>query len=252
MTQHVDDLIATYVLGALSDDERIRVEEHLRECERCRTEAAELAAVAGLLPLSLDPMSPPPALKQRILAAAAQDLASHATVESALERPAVPWYRRWFPLTRLGLAAAVVITLVVGIAIGRVVWTQTPSTQQRYHQLLGQFVAHGDEVVPFQPTQANIRGEAALVVTPSGSALVVVGHISPPPPGKVYQVWFMTTPAAPTSAGILARLPSQPKVVRLRIDARGYKLAAVTIEPGPTGSPHPTSPPLMQASLSRA
>lgn len=48
---HVQQLLGMYVLGALSPDEHVAVEDHLAECGVCRTECAELGEVSAFLDL---------------------------------------------------------------------------------------------------------------------------------------------------------------------------------------------------------
>jgi hypothetical protein len=71
------DLAAGFVLGALEADEEAAVREHLATCDQPHPEFGELGSVVALLAESLgarDLVEPPPALRARILAAAAADL----------------------------------------------------------------------------------------------------------------------------------------------------------------------------------
>ena len=63
-----EDSTAAYLLGALDDAERAGFEEHLAGCPACRAEVDELLPAARALPISVDPVDPPPALKARIMA----------------------------------------------------------------------------------------------------------------------------------------------------------------------------------------
>jgi anti-sigma factor RsiW len=68
--QDLHEQVAAYALDALDEDERCAYEEHLAECERCRTELAGLADTAGTLGLAADTGDPPASLRGRILDAA--------------------------------------------------------------------------------------------------------------------------------------------------------------------------------------
>src|SRR5690242_16876036 len=72
----VRDLAAPYVLGALERDEERDVTEHLRTCTDVHAEVRELAEVTPFLDQTIPQVEPPPSLRGRILAAAAEDLAA--------------------------------------------------------------------------------------------------------------------------------------------------------------------------------
>jgi predicted anti-sigma-YlaC factor YlaD len=101
--------LGAYVLGALSPEERVRVEEHLRTCQACAAEHEELRSLPALLdgvdPEDLHPVpvSPSPDLFERMSAAA------------ALERRRPLRSRTW------ALVAAAVIA-VLGVGAGITVW----------------------------------------------------------------------------------------------------------------------------------
>ena len=66
----VEELLGAYALGALSDAERARVEEHLPTCTEHQVAAEELRQVTPLLALTVDEREASPELRQRILDAA--------------------------------------------------------------------------------------------------------------------------------------------------------------------------------------
>jgi anti-sigma factor RsiW len=66
--EHVHDLVAAYVLGAVTPLEAALVEEHLAARGACRQVEAELRAVEALLPTLAGELAPPPALKAPLLA----------------------------------------------------------------------------------------------------------------------------------------------------------------------------------------
>ena len=70
----VRDLAASYVLGALTDQEMDAVREHLADCPETHAEFAELGSVVPALDAAVPLMEPPTALRDRIMAAAATDL----------------------------------------------------------------------------------------------------------------------------------------------------------------------------------
>jgi hypothetical protein len=70
----VRELAASFVLGALDEDETEAVRAHLASCADPHAEFAELGSVAAILAEIAPVVEPPPALKGRIMAAAAADL----------------------------------------------------------------------------------------------------------------------------------------------------------------------------------
>jgi anti-sigma factor RsiW len=96
--------VGAYVLGALEPGERDRFAEHLRGCDPCRTEVAELGRLPALLALvdpselRSGPVAVSPDLFRRVSAAA----------------------RR--PRRRLALAAAGLVLLGGGTAVGVATW----------------------------------------------------------------------------------------------------------------------------------
>jgi len=79
----VRDLAAPFVLGALDPDEMDAVRGHLASCAEPHPEFAELGSVVPVLAASVPQVEPPPALKDRLLAAAAADLAARRGASGA-------------------------------------------------------------------------------------------------------------------------------------------------------------------------
>lgn len=72
---HPKELLPSFVLDALEEDERGNVETHLTGCASCRAEVAELTAAADALVTSITPVAPPPAARERLMARVAADRA---------------------------------------------------------------------------------------------------------------------------------------------------------------------------------
>ena len=84
----IRDLAPAYVLGALERDEELAVAEHLRTCPDAHAEMAELGGVVPYLDETVPLEEPPPALRDRIMAAAAEDLASRPGAPAVASTPA--------------------------------------------------------------------------------------------------------------------------------------------------------------------
>jgi hypothetical protein len=68
--QPTREMLEAYALGALDEDERASIDDHLRTCADCRRLADELIETAHKLPLAVgaaSPLRPPATLKARVL-----------------------------------------------------------------------------------------------------------------------------------------------------------------------------------------
>jgi anti-sigma-K factor RskA len=110
--------LAAYLLGALEPEEEAAVEGHLRECPRCRDELRWLQPAVDVLPESVPPLEPPPALRERLLAevradAAAAEGAPAAERRAAAREPLAARMQRFFLRPAAALAAIALIGAVI-------------------------------------------------------------------------------------------------------------------------------------------
>ena len=63
MADDVHELSALYALDVLSRDERARFEEHLDDCDRCRSDLAGLRDAGSSLAFAIAGPAPPPELR---------------------------------------------------------------------------------------------------------------------------------------------------------------------------------------------
>jgi anti-sigma-K factor RskA len=90
----------TYALGALDGDERTAFEAHLAAgCPECEQHIRKTREALTLLPQALEPVTPPPTVKARVLA----QIAAEAAIEQTVTR--LP-RRRWWMMGVSALAAA--------------------------------------------------------------------------------------------------------------------------------------------------
>jgi anti-sigma-K factor RskA len=231
------DNVGSYVLHALPDDEYQRFTTHLRECEDCQREIANLQTAADTLPLATDQIAPPPELKDRIMAVVRGEAellnAAGARVDEAEPAPAPRRERRrWLlslrPLPAAGLATAV---LAIGVAGGAL-------------------LTGGDDTrtVSAKVTLASApAARASLDVTGDDGRLKVSGF---PPAGsdRVYQVWLVRGKGRPASAGLF-RVPANGRATfAIPESMTGVDQVMVSVEPG-GGSDQPTTKPVAAASM---
>jgi len=169
MADDLHTLSAPYALDALTADERVQFEEHLRTCARCQAELAGLQDAASSLAFAVEGPAPPPALRAAILDAA------------RAERPNVVPLRPRRTLTSVAAAYAVAASVA---AVGFGVWAAT------LHNSLSDsrdaIRVLGDPASRHVPIGGS-RGE--LVVAPSGQAVLAV-RLPKLPSGKTYEAWI--------------------------------------------------------------
>lgn len=226
MSLHDDT--AAYLLGALSDEERSRFEEHLTGCEACRRELAELKVAADALPVGVQQMAAPAALKGRIMATVRSEAELLAAAGADADRPVerAPTERRrwagWFGW-RSGLALA--CALLIGVAVGLNVSGSSQS------QVLTAQVA---------PQGASVTMEVR-----DGHSTLSARNLPAPPSGRVYQVWLKRR-------GVEAPEPTDslfsPRGGSASVDVAGsmddVEAVLVTHEPA-GGSSAPTTQPII-------
>lgn len=112
-----DDL-AAYALGALDGADAARLERHLEGCESCRERLEWLAPAVDLLPGTVEQLTPPPRLKENLMATVRAEAAG-------AEKPVMGKGERgswWASLRGLMLrpatGIAVLAVLVVGVGLG--------------------------------------------------------------------------------------------------------------------------------------
>jgi anti-sigma factor RsiW len=226
--------LAAYLLGALPQDEAAEFERHLEGCERCREEAASLRAAVDVLPVAVPPVTPPPRIKERVMAVVESEADLLHAAGSEADRPerrAKPrrGLRRWFPrpvITAGAAAAALAVGVIAGVAI---VGGHDDGSSQR--TLAAQVSG---------PAAATAR--ASVIVDGSQAKLRVTGMPSPRP-GRIYQVWLKRpgTPAEPAGTFML-----HSGDVRIPQAVHDGDRVMVTSEPDP-GSRRPTSAPTIVA-----
>ncbi|MFC3897336.1 anti-sigma factor domain-containing protein [Lentzea rhizosphaerae] len=227
-------LTGAYAVNALSDTERTAFETHLARCESCATEVAELAATATRLGAAVD-FPPPPHLRARVLAAAAE------TRQLSPHTPRLPRARGWGRAG--GLLAAACLVAVAFVAV-----QGTQSDRDQLAQLSSQYSRFSDLLSTPDARLVNASGPngstATAVVSASRNELLFVSKDMPAPPADhVYQLWLIDSDG-PHSAGLLAP-PSAPLVATGLSNARKV---AITVEPQ-GGSQVPTGDALMEIPL---
>jgi anti-sigma-K factor RskA len=228
MSIDLHTLAGAYAIDALSEEEARQFDRHLEECPACREEVRELQAAAARMGAA-EALAPPPALRERVLAAADQmpQLPPRVTRLDAVRK------RRWS--AKLAAAAAAAILAVGG---GVAVYESQRGHDQSY---LASTVAQ-----VFQAGDARTK----TVQTDHGSVTVAtsasLGRMALRTEGlralsgkRVYQLWAVHG-GTPTSAGVIENLKAG---AAMAMPSEGTKVA-ITVEPK-GGSEQPTTAPFV-------
>ena len=249
---HEQGFPEAYALDGLDGDERRAFAAHLAGCATCRADVAAARAVAAQLPLALDDAEPSPALRARILGAIAEDRAADTAGASAPAPLPLPLGAR----RRLPQAYAVAAVLLLTLGLGLLGWNLSLQRQVR------EAAAERDQArAALAAERAQPRATVATwTLAPTGGqpgsgqvlymrehqqAIVTISGLPPLQPGQVYQIWLIQNDR-PEGAGVL-QAPSGE--MAMQADMMRYQQIAITAEPGPNGSPQPTSQPLLAGTV---
>lgn len=190
------ELLPIYALDALPAGEEAQLEAHVSACRECSALLAEHRDSAASLALSTTPLQPSQALRDRILAGAAQAraLAPERTAAPVKRRPAWRW--GW----QGGLAAGCLLAVVVA-GIGFLTLDaqtdrfnrqqQVVARQRAALELIGSPDAEVLAMAPPDPQgSAQARGRA-FVDREGERATVVMSGLTPPGDG-VYTMWTIS------------------------------------------------------------
>jgi hypothetical protein len=227
--------LALYALQALSEEEASAVRVHLKGCDVCRNEAAELSGDLALVALSAEERPLPEGAHERLMARIAADAkadgrdAAKPVVSIADAKPGRPIYSS---IPWAAVAAMVVFAFALMMKIG----DMDRELQQKSEQLAQQGAASSRaqrvlDVLTASSAQrvlltaANTKpapSARAVYLAASGSLIFQANDLYPLPAGKAYELWVIPANGkAPIPAGLF------------RPDAAGS--ASVILPPLPAG-----------------
>ena len=267
----VQEYGAAFVLNALEPDEQRAVEEHLARCPRCAREIGDLELVGEQLARAVPQHEPPPALRERVLAAARAETADGAS--AAPPRPlAFPSARQradqpdpdqteqrtagkpgrpsWLAIGTLAAALAALIwgaSLQAQLAATQRQLAETAGQLERlrgaYGAVVGVLASPDTSVYDLQGREGAPEAQGKVWVNPdSGQGMMMARGLPALPDGQAYQVWLVNAQGR-VSGGFLR--PYGDDVYYTVLQAPGklteYQSIGVTREPA-VGSPGPTGP----------
>jgi anti-sigma factor RsiW len=230
------DAVGSYLLGALPPEEREGFAAHLEACPACRRDAEELGIAADALPLSVPPVAPPAALKDRIMTVVESEAELLGAAGRGADEPARAPARRprgrgflagWLLRPGVALACAAVLLVAGGLA--------------------GALLAGADDDT--RTVVADTRAPGAQVrLEIHDDASTLVARDMPAPPGdRIYQVWIKRPGRDPEPTSVLwsTRRDGSAEVA-VPGSLEGVEAVLVTDEPQ-GGSDAPTTEPVITA-----
>lgn len=212
------EMLAAHALGALDESEARRMEEHLKDCSKCRAELEEWRETAGALAYTVRPAQPSPALRSRILESiradgaqpvpkiAGEALASAASSSSNVI--AMP-RRVWSRAQTLGAIAATIAIVALAASLFLTWWRLKETRQElaRYHTAVDVLAREVSEERSARELLTSPQAQSAMLAGTNmapgaraqlafdrrtGHAMLFAYDLPPAPSGKAYQLWFIS------------------------------------------------------------
>lgn len=245
MDANPEDLFPFYALGTASPEERSAVEAYVAAHPEAQARLDAMLRSAAVLPYAASPVTPPPALKQRILDRARAEAASSRAARQVGERSGPRgWLMPAFSLASLFIAVAAILwgislrNQVLELQLKTAALEQELNAQRNVLAQISSPTARTFAVAG-TPLQPNAHGQF-IADASSGSAVLIVSGLKPLTPDSTYEFWLIGAKnAAP--AGIF-RVDAAGRAI-LQVPSgvvlASYNAVGVSIEPA-GGSQQPS------------
>lgn len=205
-----DDDLAPYVLGALEPSEAHAFARHMERCPACRNEEAALAPVLDTLSLGAPRLKVPRTLRRRVM----------RTVRAEPKRPPAA---RATPVRLRRLVPAGAAALALALAGNAAIRAHGPGTRV---------------------IQAA-AGRAELRLTGGDRGELIVEHLPPAPPGRIYEMWLDRGGRAPAPSTLFGVTNQGTADIGVPGGVSAVRGVLVTLEPT-GGTLQPTTPPVIR------
>jgi anti-sigma-K factor RskA len=247
-----EELVAAAALGMPLDAERSELDAHLRDgCAQCERLLMELRVAAAALAVEAPPVSPPAALRQRILS---------SLLQARVLAPPPASIRAW----RVLAAAAALMLLVIGLDDARL-RRQREDLRSQSAELAGRLQSAETELAQRVLRARVLESDDVRMLTLGGKGpqpnaqgrvfwsararrgVLVADNLAPLPADRQYELWVFLS-GKPVNAGVFD-VDAQGRAIFESADfpesqAQNF---AVTIEPR-GGVPAPTGPAVLVGS----
>ena len=219
-----------FALGALDGREREEFEAHLAAgCSICEAHVRETREALTVLPRALTPMTPPPAVKTRLLDQVEKNNVVPITAARAHE--ALPWRK----IT--GVLAAGIVGILIGGTYYRLQYEPRHTVYSSVINLLRDPSTRDYTLFGAGPTP---QAKGRFLWNESGEGHLFATNLPAAPQGKMYAVWTIAQNSAPRYVGTIktdAKGQGGLHVNTTRSD-KPIETFAVTLEPdGTTAAP---------------
>lgn len=247
--EELEGIAALDAIGVATADEQTAFLSHADDCDYCRDAADEYAEAAAYFALQLEPVSPPPELRSRILSAVEHGddtIDTTATTMSPLRRVRV---RPWWLATAAMLFLALWGWREMGIRVlrERSVSQNAEITRlaQENELLKSQQDKLAAELAAFTSTETRVFSLTGQRVAPAASAraflvpkdrraIIVFSNLPANPADRSYQLWIIRSDKSKPDSGPVFDVSSSGSatvtVDNLPVDTQ-LKGLAVTLEP---------------------
>ena len=238
-------LAGPYAMDAIPAADRARFERHLARCEECAREIASLReATARLATAAAVP--PPPGLKERVLAAAAQTRqhAPETDAAGARARRGSPRLPRRLTVTVAAAAAAVAVGAAVVFGVSNGSMRDQLSQDQASSQQIAAVLTAKDATM----RTGAVRGgdTVTIVMSHAMDALVfTAAGLHPLPASRGYELWLIG-PAGDRPVTMLSSTAMTGPVIASGLRPGDH--LALTAEPS-GGTARPTAPMMLDIVL---
>jgi anti-sigma-K factor RskA len=231
-----EENVGAYLLGALPELEAEVFERHLESCPTCRRELDQLRLAAEALPRAVEPVTPPPELKESLMATVWAEAGEQEETARA-ERPRRRPFRERLPRLTPGfaaLASACVLAIGIGIGIG-----------------VANLGGGGSETISALVDHTQAPGGMASLSIPGDHehALLSVQGLPNPGVGKVYEVWVQRNGTMQPAGALFSVGSGGTGSAGIPGSLKGAEAVAVTAERD-GGSLKPTRMPVLTVKLS--
>ena len=233
--EELQSLLGAYALDAVDPDEAVLIENHLRECPRCRAEVVELREVAGLLGQSGS--DAPEGVWDRIAASLA-DSPPPLRLEVQRDRRAERARPRPMVVAITAVAAVVLVVLAVSVVSLR---NHVDDLEQQRTDVAAAaqeaLTANGSRIAHLSGTS----GVAAAAVVRDNGQGYFLGTSLPPLDHRIYQLWGATDSGQIISLGTMAgpgvyAFSADPSVRQVMVTEENAPVPAPTSQPIATGT----------------
>jgi anti-sigma-K factor RskA len=244
--------LGAFVLGALSPAEEAEVRAHVAVCDECAAEVRALRPVVDALAWSVEPVEPPPAVRERVLRSTAMPARERSTAVKSI--PVLPW---------LAAAASLVLAAALGVYASQL-RGRVQTLEQELREAILQVQAGERQTAQARLVATNAQRQLSVIAAPDVAQVALKGQAVAPqasaralwsrsrglllaasnlpelPPGRTYQFWVISG-KTPISDGWIFKTDASGGVTTMfatPVTLPAPTAMAVSIEPeGGSASP---------------